>query len=365
MGKGASEDLVRAQDLKTGCLNGAGNGVSGKDEDEDRGGKRVGGDGQNVSCSMVEQLQTLVHNKPHCNDQDGLILNLVGGKKAFQKVLYLICAFQNISCGIHYLASVFMGVAPYHVCRPPGNVSQVVFHNHSNWSLEDFGALLSSGHKDYVAVQLQNGEIWELSRCSRSKRENITSLDYEYTGSKKEFPCVDGYIYDQNKWKSTAVTQWNLVCDRKWLAMLIQPLFMFGVLLGSLTFGYFSDSMFKDKQIEAPLEAPGIDLCIHKHKYKHIKHFRRLELREGRVTYYGLKKEARPEIPRQKSTISLNTAVLAGAGGLARAVITLVNRASLTGKRIQQRAQVWKREDRFSPLFPQSQVKGYCGNNSE
>ncbi|KAK2089490.1 hypothetical protein P7K49_032156 [Saguinus oedipus] len=37
-----------------------------------------------------------------------------------------------------------------------------------------------------------------------------------------------------------------------------------------------------------------------------------LELREGRAPYYGLKKEARREIPRQKSTISLITAVLAG-----------------------------------------------------
>ncbi|KAK2116701.1 hypothetical protein P7K49_003587, partial [Saguinus oedipus] len=39
----------------------------------------------------------------------------------------------------------------------------------------------------------------------------------------------------------------------------------------------------------------------------------RLELWEGRVAYYKLKKEARLEIPRQKSTISLNATVLAGA----------------------------------------------------
>ena len=38
-----------------------------------------------------------------------------------------------------------------------------------------------------------------------------------------------------------------------------------------------------------------------------------LELREGRATCCGLKKEARPEIPRQKSTISLIAAILAGA----------------------------------------------------
>ena len=36
-----------------------------------------------------------------------------------------------------------------------------------------------------------------------------------------------------------------------------------------------------------------------------------LEPREGRVAHYGHKKEARQENPEQKSTISLNAAVLA------------------------------------------------------
>ncbi|XP_008067217.2 solute carrier family 22 member 16 [Carlito syrichta] len=129
----------------------------------------------------------------------------------FQIFLYFMCAFQNISCGVHYLASVFMVVTPQHTCRPPGN--------------------------------LNNGEVWELSRCSRSRRENTSSLDYEYSGSKEKFPCVDGYIYDQRKWQSTVVTEWNLVCDHKWLGMLVQPLFMFGVLLGSVIFGYISDRL--------------------------------------------------------------------------------------------------------------------------
>ena len=40
-----------------------------------------------------------------------------------------------------------------------------------------------------------------------------------------------------------------------------------------------------------------------------------LELREGRIAYYRLKKEARPDIPGQKSTINLNTAVLASSVG--------------------------------------------------
>uniref|UniRef100_H0WPD3 Solute carrier family 22 member 16 n=1 Tax=Otolemur garnettii TaxID=30611 RepID=H0WPD3_OTOGA len=161
----------------------------------------------------------------------------------FQIFLYFLCAFQNIACGIHYLAAVFLIVTPYHTCRPPGNVSQVLFRNLSSQNLEDMLALWSPGQKDYIMVQLQDGEIWELSMCSRVKRENMSSLNYEYSGKKTKFPCVDGYIFDQRKWKSTVVTEWNLVCERKWFAAMIQPLFMFGVLVGAATFGYMSDRL--------------------------------------------------------------------------------------------------------------------------
>ncbi|KAK1338113.1 hypothetical protein QTO34_001223 [Cnephaeus nilssonii] len=159
----------------------------------------------------------------------------------YQIFLYFTCAFQNISCGIHYLASVFMTVIPRYACRPPGNVSRVLFHNVSDWRLDNIWKLSSSGHEDQVVVQLQDGEIWELKRCNRFRRDNLSSLDYNYNGHKSRFPCLDGYIYDTSKWDSTVVTQWDLVCNREWFAKLIQPTFMVGVLLGALIFGYLSD----------------------------------------------------------------------------------------------------------------------------
>ncbi|XP_045150605.1 solute carrier family 22 member 16 [Echinops telfairi] len=134
-----------------------------------------------------------------------------------------------------------MAVTPQHACRPPGNVSRVLFHNHSAWRVEDIWALVSPGHEGHIAVQLQNGTIWELSSCRRSRREDALHLEYEYRGSKLDFPCSDGYIYDQGKWDSTVVTEWDLVCHRGWLAKLIQPVFMLGVLLGAVIFGYLSD----------------------------------------------------------------------------------------------------------------------------
>lgn len=134
-----------------------------------------------------------------------------------------------------------MTVSPYHTCRPPGNVSRVLFHNISSWRLEDIWILFFTGHEDHIIVQLQNGEVWELTSCHRFRRDDKSGLNYDYSGRKSSFPCVDGYVYDKSKWDSTVVTQWDLVCNREWFAKVIQPVFMVGVLLGAMIFGYLSD----------------------------------------------------------------------------------------------------------------------------
>ncbi|XP_032340586.1 solute carrier family 22 member 16 [Camelus ferus] len=170
-----------------------------------------------------------------------MIFDRVGHFGRYQIFLYFICAFQNISCGIHYLASVFLSVSPQHTCRPPGNVSQVLFHDISGWMLEDIWTRFSIGREDHIIVQLQNGEVWELTNCRRFRRDDKSSLNYDYNGHKSSFPCLDGYIYDKSKWQSTVVTEWDLVCNREWFGRLIQPIFMFGVLLGAVIFGYLSD----------------------------------------------------------------------------------------------------------------------------
>ncbi|XP_065745128.1 solute carrier family 22 member 16 [Phocoena phocoena] len=170
-----------------------------------------------------------------------LIFDSVGHFGRYQIFLYFICAFQNISCGIHYLASVFLSVSPQHTCKPPGNVSRVFFQDISSWRLEDIWTQFSIGREDHIIVQLQDGEIWELTSCHRFRRDDKSSLNYDYNGHKSSFPCLDGYIYDKSKWRSTVVTEWDLVCNREWFGRLIQPTFMLGVLLGAVIFGYLSD----------------------------------------------------------------------------------------------------------------------------
>lgn len=158
----------------------------------------------------------------------------------YQAWVYFAAVFQAISCGIHYLASVFLAVTPKFVCSVAENVSRVLIYNSSRSRIEDAWTLWTAT-QDYIVVQLEDGAIWELNQCSRSRREAALDFTYEYSGNKTEFMCTDGFIYDRTKWQSTIVTEWDLVCQREWLAKLTQPTFMLGVLFGALIFGDIAD----------------------------------------------------------------------------------------------------------------------------
>ncbi|XP_053566832.1 solute carrier family 22 member 16 [Bombina bombina] len=170
------------------------------------------------------------------------LFDYVGHFGRFQACIYFASAFQAISCGIHYLASVFIAITPKYICNPPGNISNVLLLNASTTNINNIWGLWSSS-KAYLVVQQENGEIWELNQCNRFKREDTYNVTYEYEGNKTLFSCSDGFLYDHTNLESSIVTEWDLVCDREWLAKLSQPTFMFGVLIGAVIFGDIADRL--------------------------------------------------------------------------------------------------------------------------
>uniref|UniRef100_A0A665WD70 Major facilitator superfamily (MFS) profile domain-containing protein n=2 Tax=Echeneis naucrates TaxID=173247 RepID=A0A665WD70_ECHNA len=168
------------------------------------------------------------------------IFDELGHFKRFQACLYFAAVFQAVACGIHYLASVFLVETPNFVCSVPGNITDVLFGNLTGSSLEDVLPLFKPAHGPLV-VRTSEGEQWELSRCRRALRINPQGFTYNFDGNKTVKACNSNFIYDHSEVQQSIVTDWDLVCEREWLAKLCQPTFMLGVLIGALVFGDVAD----------------------------------------------------------------------------------------------------------------------------
>lgn len=166
------------------------------------------------------------------------IFDELGHFRRFQACLYFAAAFQAIACGIHYLASVFLVETPNFVCSVPGNITHVLYGNLTGSSLEDVLSVFQSGA---VVVMTADGEQWELSRCRCALRMDPPDFTYEFYGNKTVKACSGNFVFDHSEIQQNIVTEWDLVCDREWLAKLCQPTFMLGVLIGALLFGDIAD----------------------------------------------------------------------------------------------------------------------------
>ncbi|XP_059053045.1 organic cation transporter protein-like [Achroia grisella] len=52
--------------------------------------------------------------------------------------------------------------------------------------------------------------------------------------------CIE-YDYDTSPFENTIISEWDLVCERNWLASFTQTILQLGILIGSIVFGFLSD----------------------------------------------------------------------------------------------------------------------------
>lgn len=70
------------------------------------------------------------------------------------------------------------------------------------------------------------------------ERSNV-SRDIVMVNSTCYSDCVK-YEY-VSEFDNTIISEWNLICGRQWLASFTQTVCMFGILVGSVLFGYLAD----------------------------------------------------------------------------------------------------------------------------
>ncbi|GAB6032561.1 hypothetical protein CHUAL_011453 [Chamberlinius hualienensis] len=164
------------------------------------------------------------------------ILDQIGECGTYQKVivclLYLPCMF----CALQALSYVFISAVPRYRCFVNG------CDDESTGYYEDFVNLTTpyevlNEHQIYSRCQLYssagNGSLFNTAVSNISCPSYVVDRNHTSDCSQWKF---DGSMYE-----STLVTEWSLVCNKSNLVALSQAMYMAGVMLGSISFGYIAD----------------------------------------------------------------------------------------------------------------------------
>ncbi|KAH8347198.1 hypothetical protein KR059_006564 [Drosophila kikkawai] len=142
----------------------------------------------------------------------------------YQKIIYFLVCLTSIPVAFHKLAGVFLLAKPDFRCVLP---------------FEEEG----SGYE-------LSPHLWNLSYPPEGIMRTCSYYDVDYSEeylngsiprSSNQTRDCSHYVYDQSTYLNSAVTEWNLVCGRAFMAATSDSLFMLGVFLGSIVFGQLSD----------------------------------------------------------------------------------------------------------------------------
>lgn len=145
----------------------------------------------------------------------------------YQRRIYLLVCLPAISCAFHKLAGVFLLAKPDFRCQLPFELSNASYK-------------LSDGMMD-MSYPI-DGFTNKRATCQYFDA-NFTDEYFKAGVPATETVHCDRYIYDNSKYESSTVTEWDMVCNRAWMTATSDSLFMVGVLLGSIIFGQMSDNM--------------------------------------------------------------------------------------------------------------------------
>ncbi|KAK3931402.1 Organic cation transporter protein [Frankliniella fusca] len=153
------------------------------------------------------------------------VLSQLGDFGRYQRRIYILLCLPAISCAFHKLAWVFLGAKAHHRCQLPFEESNVTYFSLSNsWNM---------------SIPWDSA-LGNFSSCSRYDANFTEDYFQSMQPATKTVPC-SSWIYDHSRYESSAVMEWDLVCNKAWLRATADALFMVGVLLGSIIFGDLSD----------------------------------------------------------------------------------------------------------------------------
>ncbi|XP_042890724.1 organic cation transporter protein-like isoform X3 [Penaeus japonicus] len=161
-------------------------------------------------------------------------LELCGSWGLWQKFVFFIADFSQVFCAIHAVSSAFLSATPEHWCHVPGlgngldEWSSYLKNISIPWDEEEGYSKCTYYDHNYTALTSHlSGDTWQ-------------PQDLEEHLSNKTRTC-SAWVFDDSVFKSTLVSEFNLVCERRWMKATVQASYMSGLLVGSLVMGQLSD----------------------------------------------------------------------------------------------------------------------------
>ncbi|XP_053418215.1 solute carrier family 22 member 6 [Nycticebus coucang] len=158
------------------------------------------------------------------------LLKQVGGVGRFQQIQVTLVILPLLLMASHNTLQNFTAAIPTHHCRPPA-----------------YANLSKDGGLEAWLPQDQRGRRESCLHFTSPQSGPPFPNGTEANGTGATEPCTNGWIYDNSTFPSTIVTEWDLVCSHRALRQLAQSLYMVGVLLGAMMFGYLADRLGRRK----------------------------------------------------------------------------------------------------------------------
>ncbi|CRK91512.1 CLUMA_CG005173, isoform A [Clunio marinus] len=146
---------------------------------------------------------------------DEILPHLSHGKFGkYQKRVYILLCFPNISTAFHILSGISILAIPDHRCKLDGELSNSSFH--------------------------LPADVWNSSFPFDKEKKAYSKCEYFISDSNESVKCSE-FIWDSSIVKSSAVKSFSLVCDENVLKAAGDSMVMLGILIGSYIFGELSD----------------------------------------------------------------------------------------------------------------------------
>uniref|UniRef100_A0A665WFC3 Major facilitator superfamily (MFS) profile domain-containing protein n=1 Tax=Echeneis naucrates TaxID=173247 RepID=A0A665WFC3_ECHNA len=167
-------------------------------------------------------------------------VSFLGTWGPFQRRVFLLLCFTSVPCGYNILSVIFLLASPQHHCYIPdqSNLSQEWIQ--ASIPLQVSGQLERSSCSRYQLDLVQN--LSEMG-MRPSLHQNLSGSGSEVLlSSLQQESCKDGWTYSTEFYRSTVVTEFDLVCSDQWK----QPLTSFVYFLGGLS-GCFISGLISDR----------------------------------------------------------------------------------------------------------------------